>query len=247
MAEAMTVVDIPIDPPKPENPTDENVSRSDTIPGEVNADAPPTAPVDDLKTQFEALKAENARLAESTTQAQRDSQQSQAYVRQIVERMQAAASEQAPPDPNSVREHLEQDPNAVLDAHFNARIAPLAKMTLEAHANTNFQVFEASNRENEDWMAYKGEVEKFMETIPLEVKAQPNSWQKALDLVRGNHIDEIVERRAKKRTQAEKAAFVEGPSGSIASTSKKIELTPEQKEIAKGLGMSNEDYISYMR
>lgn len=223
--------------------TDENSSKKDGL----NGDSDQKADIEKLRADYESMKAENVKLAERTAKSETDAQQAQGYVRQIVERMQQAAQQQPPPDPNQLRESMEADPNSVLDAHFNARIAPLAKMTLEAHSNTNFQVFESQMRENEDWKTYRGEVEKFMESIPLEVKAQPNSWPKAFDFVRANHLDEIIERRAAKSTKMERAAFVEGPSGPGPQRSKKVELNETQKQIAKGLGVSEDEYREWMR
>lgn len=203
----------------------------------------PNADFDKLKADFEALKAENVKLNEVSAKATTDAQQSQAYVRQIVERMQQAAVEPA----GDIRDRMNEDPNRTLDEHFNARIAPLAKMTLENNAQTNFQIFENQMKDDEDWKMYRPEVEKFMESIPLEVKAQPKSWEKAYDLVRINHLNEIVERKSAKQSKMEKAAFVEAPSGARPTASRKQELSDIQKQIAKGLDLTEDEYREYMK
>lgn len=221
---------------------DENTPKT----GELKADEKK----DDHKAALDALRAEHEATKARLVQAEDNANKSQAYSRQILERIQLAASQNQQTTDNGqteFRDRMNENPEAVLDEHFKSRIAPLAEMSLANQSQVNLQMLDSRMANDEDWTKYRPEVVAFMEKTPLELRAQPNSWDKAFNLVKSEHLDEIIERKSAKRTQAEKAAFVEPPSGGQKPQPKKIQLSDAQKEIAKGLDMTESEYMEWMR
>jgi len=225
-------------------------------PGSLDENPPKTGELkaepeeEDHKAALEALRKENEATKARLAQAEDVANKSQAYSRQILERIQLAAAQNQQAEPNGqneFRDRMNENPEAVLDEHFKSRIAPLAEMSLANQWSVNLQMADAQFASDEDWQKYRPEVVAFMEKTPLELRAQPNSLQKAFNLVKSEHLDEIIERKSAKRTQAEKAAFVEPPSGGHKPAAKRIQLSDVQKEIAKGLDMTESEYIEYMR
>lgn len=202
-----------------------------------------------------SLKADNARLAEIAQRAMKEAESTKEYVQRLTTQLQMAASRAPQGNGNEgefdLREALNDNPQAVLDHHFASRMQPLIEQNLGYQVATARGMFEqklqaAPDFVREEYTKYKDELEEFMKGIPAEVKANPAAWDNALDFVRAKHLDEIVERRKTRATKMERAAFVEGPSSGQPSRSKAPTLSDDQKAIAKGLGMTEEEYISNM-
>ncbi len=201
---------------------------------------------------LDAIRAENASLRESVQKATKDAAASQAYVQEIVSRLQAAAAtrgmaseENGEPGP-SLSDRMSQDPVSVLDEHFAARMAPLINQSLEYQVNQARELFEQRMSTDEEFNEYKGELEEFMKGIPPQVKAQPKAWADGLNFIRARHIDEIVEKRSKRTLARDKAAFVEGQGASATTPKGPVMLNADQKAIAKGLGIPEDEYLKWM-
>lgn len=198
---------------------------------------------------LEALRAENARLRELSEKASRDAAGAQAYVHEIVSRLQAAANSrsEAPETPGrDIREVFQEDPVSVLDQHFQARMAPLINQSLEYQVQSAQELFSQRMAENEDYKDYKDELDEFMKGIPPAVKAQPKAWVDGLNFIRARHLDDIVEKRRKKQTENDRRAFVEPASAAGARREGGVTLNADQKAIAKGLGIPEEEYVKWL-
>src|SRR5215831_15683248 len=207
--------------------------------------------------EMDALKAELAEMRQTAMKAQRDAAASQEYSQRIITELQMAAAghqasrESAPVDPEALRERMQENPEAVLDAHFATRMRPLIEQNLELQAGTAQTLFETKYKDDEDYLEYKDEFARFIRGLPADTRAQPAAWDNALDFIKSKHLNEIANRRAQrlieKRTALEKGAFVESGSAGGGKKTERVTLSDDQRSIAKGLGMSEEDYIHWMK
>lgn len=210
----------------------------------------PAAAPDPREAELNQLKEDNRRLAELADRSSKDAAGAQAYVKTIMEQMQHAAARvdqiRNAPTQEQIRQAFDEDPQGVLDRHFQERMAPIVHTHLENTAEIVKSHFVDRVKEDPDWKAYKGEVEEFMKNIEPAVKAQPGAWDRAFAFVRSNHLDEIADRRAERILAQKQESFTEGKGISGAPGAKKVTLSEEQKLIAKGLRLSEEEYIQHM-
>jgi hypothetical protein len=205
----------------------------------------------DVAAEFAKLAEENKELRRLAQGAVKESEASKAYVAQLTATLQGAAERVANrPDPNappapSLQERLSEDPLSVLDEHFRARTAPLVGAAMENNARLNRELF-ITRSDKTLWNKYGDEVDKFMGDFPSETRAQAGSYDAALRWVRAQHLDEEIAEREAARKESEKRSFVEAATAAAGGRKEKPTLTELQKTIAKGLGISEEDYSSYM-
>jgi len=226
--------------------------------GDAGADGASKPP--DLEARFEELKKENASLRETAAKAVKDAEGAKAYVQTLVQRIEEAANRPNPPpgpaagiDPNdpdaraAIRERLESDPIGFMNAHFQERIRPLANFALDNQAALNRQLA-ADRLKDEDWADYADEVDEFMQGMPPEVRAKPGSYEAAFRFVlsKPENFEKVVAKRMNRKLEQEKGAFVERPSGGANRTPSKPVLSDVEKTIAKGMGISEEDWIANM-
>jgi len=214
----------------------------------------------DVAAELAAIKAENANLRETAAKAVRDAEGAKAYVQTLVQRIEEAASRGAPApgpaagiDPNdpdarqALRERLDADPIGFMNAHFQERIRPLASFALDNQAALNRQLA-ADRLKEEDWADYEAEVDEFMSGMPPEVRAKPGSYEAAFRFVlsKPENFEKVLTKRMNRKLEQEKGAFVERPSGGANRQPSKPVLSETEKAIAKGMGISEEDWIASM-
>ena len=203
-----------------------------------------------------ALELENKTLRDQNEKIGKDAAGTQAYVQQLVSSLQTAASRPTPGDGNEngdpherLREEMNEDPIGVLDRHFQSRIAPLANTYADNQAQLNRQLTaERLSRDEvnrELWQKYEKEVDEFMSTMPGQVRVQPNAYENAFRFVLSQHLDEVVDLRVSKRSEAEKRAFVEPATAAVGAQPKKVDLSDLEKQVARGLGMTDEEYSKW--
>ena len=216
-------------------------------------ETPKEPTVAELKAAYEASQRDLAN-------AKRESEGAQAYLQMLLGTLQTAAqtrtSADAPQDQRTLAERLAENPDVVLDEHFRSRMGPIYQAYLD---NQNLQNRElAAERLRRDdkyqdaegqsyWDKYQREINEFMQGMPPEVKARPGAYERALKFVLADKLDEVSDdkarKMAKKREAMERGAFVEGSSGAATRTKTPDVLTSLEKEIAKGLGMKEEDFL----
>ena len=226
--------------------------KSDVKPGTAGASSDGTNGAD-LTARLTALETENTRLKETTEKEVRDSEGAKAYVQNLIAQVQEAANRgPAPPDmsdPNvkeSIREKLNEDPVGFMNAHFQERIRPLATFALDNQAALNRQLA-AERLKGEGWDEYEGEVDEFMGAMPPEVRAKPGSYEAAFRFVlsKPENFEKVIQRRMAAKLQTEQNAFVERPSGGVNRAPAKPALTDLEKSIAKGLQITEEEYMQF--
>lgn len=154
----------------------------------------------------------------------------------------------------TLQERLNEDPEAVLEEHYNRRTAPIVKASLENQARIvrELAVSKLNSQKLYEggpslWERYGDEVDTFLNQFPdVSTRAAPDAYEAAIQWVRSKHIDEEITEREKARNEAEKRAFVEGPSAGAASgPRKKVALSDVERAVAKGLNLTEEEYRQY--
>jgi hypothetical protein len=152
--------------------------------------------------------------------------------------------------PGDFIEGFKEDPIGLLDKHFATRMAPIVADNLEARAKDN----RTRARERlgaEVWKDYGEEIDRFMEGMSLHTRANPGSYEEALNFVRAKNIDKEIERGIARRLAqqtAERTSAVEGGGSSSGATNGGARgpgMTDVEKQIAKGFGMSEKEWMKY--
>lgn len=147
------------------------------------------------------------------------------------------------------REQLEKDPRAAISQAFEERMRPLVAEQLHLQAQSAYATVDEKFRKSEDphdrreWQQYGPEVQAFMRDLPPDVRATPDQWTAAFDLIRSRHIGDVVKGRATANVEAERRATLEGASGARGGLPAKNTLTPQEEKMAKTLGLSREEWI----
>ena len=135
---------------------------------------------------------------------------------------------------------------------YQARTAPIIAAVSENHAKMNkdlaFMKFDnmkipGTGKSLND--VYGGEVEEFMQNMPAETRSQAGSWDAAMQWVRSKHVDDEVKMRVEAVKENEKRSFMEGPGNISSAGPAKKSLGDLEKTVAKGLGLSDEEYLTY--
>jgi hypothetical protein len=198
-----------------------------------------------------SLREENLKLRQMAEKAIRDGEEAKSYVHQLMGQLQGAASaarsvaaEPGVPLNDEMREQLQQDPIGVLDAHFQARMAPMREAYLKNQDALNRQLA-AERLSKQGWKDYEKEVDAFMAPVPYEVRAQPGAYESAFRIVLANHLDEEVEKRVAAKQRPRDESFVEPASGGPGRAKPAPILSEVEKSVAREFGMSEEEYAKW--
>lgn len=241
-----------------------NESGSTVDQGQGKADVEPTpVPAEkpeekiDFKAELDKMKAENEELRTLTKNATKQAHDSETFVNVLTEKLSQVANRREVPndgvDPRErLRERISDDPASVLDEHYQARTGPLVQRFLEQQGQTNRQLFITkmgmSEEGKEALKDYLEDVDNFLKDFGPEHRASADAYDAALRWVlsKPDNFNKEVERRIKKEREKEKVHFVEpGSGGERVAREQKRELSALEQEVAKGLGLSEEDYVKY--
>jgi hypothetical protein len=190
------------------------------------------------------------RLEQALTQEKGKSAQAQRYVAAMVAKFEELAAQQPKQDPtelaDSFLEAFKENPQAALDAHWNARMNPV----LSEHLTTQSVIMRKEARQEivekygkKAWDKYAESVDAFMEGMSPSTKAKPGAWIEAYRYVVAANLDNEVEEQVKDRLEREIGSQLEGVTGaSKMSYEKGAPLTPIEKNLAKEFGMSQEEW-----
>ncbi len=159
-----------------------------------------------------------------------------------------------PPSKEDIEKLFWKDPLPMVDA-IAKRAAWETEQRIQATGgDTQRQVARDKAREAdpEVFDKYALEIEKMVGQVAPQFQGNLNVWQNALSMVRGQHIDEIIAMKVEKK---EKENQVNGtqqpqtgqdgparPSTRQPPPPKVAALTDEQKEVARGLHLSEDEY-----
>lgn len=203
-------------------------------------------------TVADTLESLRARLSSAEDEADR----AKRFIVNFVAGRADSGQREMPPDPignipaNDVVEEFKENPIGLLDKHFATRMAPIVADNLEARAKDNRN--NAIQRlGSETWQEYGDDIDRFMSGLSLHTRANPGSYEEALHFVRAKNIDREVDKRVKMKMaeiEAEKRASVEGTStrvGGMSGGNGTPRMTEIEKQIAKGFGMSEKQWMKY--
>lgn len=133
-----------------------------------------------------------------------------------------------------------------MDRHVTNRLSPLASAS-QSVAEQN-----AKAKYSEEFELFGDDIKKIMASVPdKSVLGSPEFWDDAIKYVRGANFDTLMEHRSKKqraKAQSDEAAAAAGHVGNVGrspSGGGPVKLDALQEEIARTMGMSNEDYIKW--
>jgi hypothetical protein len=157
--------------------------------------------------ETEEVKELKAKLAtsETATQAARDEVTAAAekaagleeaarrpVVRTPVPGVQRTAAEIQAETYEQIREGIYTAPGATLDEHFNRRMTPVLQDYYNTQAGVARELGLAKVSEA-DRTRYGDEAAELMKAVDPVTKANPNAWVQAFNLVKAQHLPEIIE------------------------------------------------------
>lgn len=193
----------------------------------------------------DALRQSTEALAATRQQPAPVVQQPQAEPELTKEQLKAMYDE----DPFAYQQYMFTQMDKKIQKQVSTSIAPLASTTAsvgESQARAKFA---------EEFAVLGDEINVVLSKIPREALAQPGAWEEVIYYVRGRNMDKILDARTKKandtaleearRREANGAGSVN--DGSRRSTVRQTitELTPQQKDAARVLGISEAEYKQY--
>jgi hypothetical protein len=152
-----------------------------------------------------------------------------------------------------IREGIYTAPGHTLDQHFNRRMGPVLQDYYNTQAGVAKELGLAKVSE-EDKKKYGAEAEKLMEAVDPVTKANPNAWGQAFNLVKAQHLPEIIEseKEAVRKELEVKPPGHEGPTPTPEPVAATAELTPEEKLVCQryiddGVLKDEEEYKKWKR
>jgi hypothetical protein len=103
-----------------------------------------------------------------------------------------------------------------------------------------------------DYNQFRGEVRKYIRSMPMEQRAKAGVVELAYYAVKGQQVDKIIQKREQEILDRIKAGesvsgFSSGTTSSSAVNTGAVKLTDDQKKAAAALGISEEDYIKNIK
>jgi hypothetical protein len=205
-------------------------------------DPPPveTEEVKELKAKLAAADtATQAALGEVTAAAEKAAGLEEAARRPVVRPpapgVQRTAAEIQADTYEQIREGIYSAPGANLDEHFNRRMTPVLRDYYETQAGVARELGLGKVSEA-DKTKYGAEATELMRVVDPVTRANPNAWVQAFNLVKAQHLPEIIEQEKEtiRKDLEPKPPVIEGatpppPPGGPATA----ELTEEEKMVAK--------------
>ena len=202
--------------------------------------------------EADASKELQSKLAERDAKLEalsKENEQIKGYFQQVVGRLQQIAASddgrgnsEGAEGSKSFADRFGDDPEGALGEFFEKRIGPLVNQYW-ANSDKTSREIAGQKLSQQGWDKYRDEVEKFMQGMPADVRANPENWESAFKYVRSKHVDEEVEERVRAKLDAEKRASLEASSPPGPKAPEKKVLSDVEKKVAEGLGVSEKDYL----
>jgi hypothetical protein len=117
-------------------------------------------------------------------------------------------------------------------------------------SNVDFQL-DSLAQKHPDVNSYRGEITKYVRTLPLEQRNVPGVVQAAYYYVKGQKVDDLInlskEEIIQKIRRGELAQGISGSGAGAGDESPAVKPTEDQVKAASALGMSIEDYMAHRR
>lgn len=168
--------------------------------------------------------------------------------RDRAEKAKSAAAAKAAADSEAFGDLIFTDPQAAI----NKAIEPtqLALINLKADGMRR-EIFEDTQKYKYYHGSIKSEVDKLIAAQPVTARVDPSVIENAYLTVVGRHADEIIEGKLKSRFSGAESSSRGTASGSAgdrgSQDSDAIVITDDIKKIAKGFGITPEDYAEMLK
>jgi len=163
----------------------------------------------------------------------------------------AAATAPLPVEQKEEMPDVVTDPEKAVNYLFEKKAGPLLKQQAEVGARTQKEL--VALKRAEDWREFGSAVEQMVRDnrIPVETLSQPGAYEKMLDMVRADHLDDIIKKRTEaalaQRAEADRAAALASVSGQAAGApgadAGKQKFSDRQLHILAKLKVAPEDAL----
>lgn len=210
-----------------------------------------TPPVEVVKPEVDvaALTAENIAMKAHMGRLTKDVESSRGYVQQMVDNLRKQSAAQDDNDEPDLNAAFNEDPARAAEHLINLKMAPLQQATMFNQAGLNRQLTEQRILQDEFyapyWKKYSGEVDEFMRRVPLDLQAQPTSWENAFTFVMASKLRDIYADMKSNNIEQQKKAFVEGKGLGSPTAKQGTELDPAEVKVASMMGLSAEEYAKW--
>lgn len=201
---------------------------------------PPPDPVTQLRTE----------VAQTLAQYRSDTETALRTIVGLIQQ-QVAAGDAPPADTETlrakVREQLEQDPEAAIDAIVSKRIGPILRETAERTGLLARE--EAARRATSDdwgdeWQTVAKDVDAFMAGVPTDQHLNPDTWYNAFQLVllQKDRLGKAAMTRHQRKMEREQAMASEGASPGRVGPRGPAPLSDLEKRMAKACDMTEDEW-----
>ena len=198
-----------------------------------------------LEAEKLALEAKIAAGSGSTKELEDKFNQLSGQISLLTEAATQTVGGDTPPD-------IVSDPEKALDYHWQKRAKPILDASTQREALREKEMI--ALKRAEDWGEFKDHVEAFVakNKVSVETLATPGAYAQILDLVKSQHVEEIVKKKVAKQvadfqTEAARVATEASGGGMKASADKggknEPDMTDEEKEMASKLGVDPKKWI----
>lgn len=191
------------------------------------------------KAEFDALQAKFGEQQKALEKSTKDLDTAKGYLKTLIEKVKEG---EATKEEASFVDRFNEDPEKALDEIVGKRVGPLVSGYFDTAAKTAREL--ASSKLGKTWEKYGDAIDKFMEGMSPEIRAQPEAWIKAAGYIRADKIDDEVEERIKEKAELEKKSAFETASPAMGGRAPRKGLNAEEKRIAEALEVSEEDYMA---
>jgi len=150
---------------------------------------------------------------------------------------------QPQPPPRITEDDLTGDGASINDkfeAMFAAKAAPYVQQMMSGQAQIQYNEF---FRSNPDMEPYRAEIDELSTQMTIEQAAQAESWNYVKSVIMSRHQDEIVQKavdeKLAERDRRPAVPPTDLPGSSDTSPTGGVSLSPEERIVARGLGVTD--------
>ena len=151
-----------------------------------------------------------------------------------------------PPSKDDIEKMFWKDPLPMMDAIAKRAALETEQRVMSSTIDTQVELArDKVKAANEELFAdYEVEIEQMVAQVQPQFRGNINVWQNAVKMIKGAHMDEIMAKKQAKEAPANKTVSdgPASPSTRTAPAPKDKPLSDEQREVAKGLHLTDDEY-----
>lgn len=150
------------------------------------------------------------------------------------------------PSKDDIEKLFWKDPLPMMDAIAKRAAFETEQRVLSSTIDTQVEIARDKVKQSDPdfFEKYEVEIDQMVAQVQPQFRGNINVWQNAVKMVKGAHIDEIIAEKSKKEGAVNKTAHdgPANPSMKAPPASKDKPLTDDQRTVAKGMHLSDEEY-----